>query len=66
MPTAVAGRRLRGIALAIATRRPVTEIRTKNMPAQKTMPSAVGHGIFRPRIRPNVKKALMPMPGATA
>ena len=33
---------------------------------QKTMARAVGHGIFCPRIREKVKKALMPIPGATA
>ncbi len=44
MPAAVAVRRFFGMARAIDSRRGVTETTRKSTPAQKTMPSATGHG----------------------
>ena len=66
MPAAVAIRRPRGMARAIVTRTGVTETSRKSTPAQKTMPSATGQGTLLPRMMVKVKKALMPIPGATA
>ena len=66
MPAAAAILISVGIALAIDSRMGVTEISKKITPAQKIIPSAVGHGTPLPRIIVKVKNALMPMPGATA
>src|SRR5260370_38880805 len=66
MPAAAAILISVGIALAIDSRIGVTEITRKNAPAQKIIPSAVGHDTPLPRMIVYVKKALMPMPGATA
>ena len=66
MPAAVPILSSEGIALAIVSRIGVTEISRNSTPAQKTMPSATCHQTFCVRMIVNVKKALMPMPGATA
>jgi hypothetical protein len=65
MPAAVPILNSAGMAFAIVSRIGVTEINRKSTPAQKTIPSATCHQIFCVRMIVNVKKALMPMPGAT-
>lgn len=66
MPPAAAERSDAGIASAICSRTGVADTTRNNTPAQNTMPSAVGHGTWFCRIRVKAKKALSPMPGATA
>ena len=66
IPAAVAVRRCRGMARATAARTGVTETKRKSTPAQKMMPSATGHGTWRVSMIVKAKKALSPMPGATA
>ena len=66
IPTAVAERRLGGMAFTMASRTGVTERIRNSTPAQKTMPRATCQGMPRLRIRVKVKKPLTPMPGATA
>ena len=66
IPTAVAARRLGGMAFTMASRTGVTDRIRKRTPAQNTMPSATCQGMPRLRISVKVKKPLMPMPGATA
>ena len=66
IPAAVPIRSSAGMAFAIVSRTGVTEIKRNSTPAQKTIPSAVCHQTFCVKMMVNVKKALMPMPGATA
>ncbi len=66
MPAAVAILSPGGIARAMVSRIGVALMSMKSTPAQKIMPSAACQGTFIPRMMVNVKKALMPMPGATA
>ena len=55
-----------GIAAMIRSRRPVTDSARKITPLTNTMPSASDHGTPLPSTIVNVKKALMPIPGARA
>ncbi|EKD84175.1 MAG: hypothetical protein ACD_39C00202G0001 [uncultured bacterium] len=55
-----------GIALTIASRNLKTVISMNIIPETNTAPSAVCHGIFMPMTMLKVKKALIPMPGASA
>ena len=66
IPVAVAILNSEGIAFAIVSRSGVIEIRRNSTPAQKMIPSAVCHQTFCVRMIVKVKKALMPIPGATA
>jgi hypothetical protein len=66
IPTAVAARRLTGMAVAIITRTGVTERITNSTPDQNTMPRATCQGTPRPSTIVKAKKALIPIPGATA
>ena len=66
MPAAAAERSGGGIASAMCSRSGVADTTRNSTPAQKTMPSAVCHGTLSCRTIVNAKKALRPMPGATA
>ena len=66
MPPAAAARSDGGIASATRSRSGVTDTTRKSTPAQNTMPSAVGQGIWCCSTSVKAKKALRPMPGATA
>ena len=50
----------------MCSRSGVADTTRNSTPAQKTMPSAVCHGTLACRTIVNAKKALRPMPGATA
>jgi hypothetical protein len=54
------------MACATFTRKGVAEMSKNKTPAQKTIPSAIGHGICLPTTKLIAKKALRPIPGATA
>ena len=66
MPHVTAIFRWCGIAAMIFSRTPVTESARKITPLTKTMPSASCHGTPRAPQIVKVKKALMPIPGASA
>lgn len=66
MPAAAPTRRPCGMLSAIQSRSGVAEMMRKSTPDQNTIPRAMGQGICFPRMSEKVKKALMPMPGATA
>ena len=66
MPADAADRSGAGIASAIASRSGVVETSRNSTPDQNTMPSAVCHGTLLWRTIVKAKKALRPMPGATA
>ena len=66
LPAETAARSDGGIARAMCSRRGVADTTRNSTPDQKTIPSAVCHGTLACWTIVNAKKALRPMPGATA